>query len=127
MRPRRVVLVVDDQAITRDVVGAMLEAEDDVVVHTAPDGVAALHLAGEVRPDVVLLDVMMPGSDGFAVCRELHATYGADAPRVVMLTARSDEEARRAAEEAGAVAYLVKPFSARDLFRAVDGEPVRGA
>src|SRR3954452_9130676 len=108
MRARRVVLIVDDEAMTRDVVEAMLELED-VDVHTAHDGEAALRMAAEVRPDLVLLDIMMPGVDGISVCRRLHETYGADAPRVVMLSARADEEARVSATEAGATAYLVKP------------------
>jgi CheY-like chemotaxis protein len=121
---RRVVLVVDDEALTRDVVGAMLELED-VDVHTAHDGESALAMAEEVRPDVVLLDVMMPGVDGVEVCRRL--TSNGLRTRVVMLTARADEESRRAAAEAGASAYLVKPFSAVDLFRVVDEGHPRGA
>ena len=124
MSPRRVVLVVDDEEITRDVVGAMLEIED-VEVHTAHDGESALALAEDVRPDLVLLDVMMPGLDGFEVCRRLSG--GPGAPRIVMLTARADAASRQAAADAGAVGYLVKPFSAMDLFKAVDGERARGA
>jgi two-component system response regulator ResD len=126
VRARRVVLVVDDQAMTRDMVGAMLE-HDEVEVHTAHDGPSALALAATVRPDVVLLDVTMPGDDGFAVCRTLRETYGDFAPRVVMLTGRADDASREAAVEAGAAAYLVKPFSAYDLFRVVDEEAARGA
>lgn len=125
MRARRVVLVVDDEAITRDVVEAMLELED-VEVHTAHDGESAITMAADLRPDLVLLDVMMPGLDGIGVCRQLHESYGPDTPRVVMLTAKRDEPTRQAAAEAGAAAYLEKPFSAIDLFRVVDGEPIRG-
>ena len=124
MPPRRVVLVVDDEAITRDVVEAMLELED-VEVHTAADGATALAAAERIRPDLVLLDVMMRGESGIDVCRRLTATV--HPPRVVMLTGRADEAARNAAAEAGAAAYLVKPFSAVDLFRVVDEEPARGA
>ena len=124
MRKRRVVLVVDDEAITREVVQAMLEL-DHVDVHAVGDGESALAAARAVQPDVVLLDVMMPGMDGFEVCRQLTAM--ADAPRVVMLTACSDDDARRTAEEAGAAGYLVKPFSAVDLFRVVDEGSPRGA
>ncbi|HEV2891484.1 MAG TPA: response regulator [Frankiaceae bacterium] len=118
---RRVVLVVDDEAITREVVTVMLGIEG-VEVHAAHDGEQALELARDVRPDLVLLDVMMPGIDGFEVCRRLRdpAATG-HRPRVVMLTAKSDEESRRVAAEAGAEAYLVKPFSAIDLFRVVEG------
>ena len=119
--PRRIVLVVDDEAITREVVEAMLELED-VDVHAAASGEDALEIAEKVRPGLVLLDVMMAGIDGFEVCRRLRA--GEDPPRVVMLTAKDDAESRRIAADAGADAYLAKPFSARDLFRVVDGEPV---
>jgi DNA-binding response OmpR family regulator len=119
--PRRVVLVVDDEAITREVVGAMLELED-VEVHVSPDGEDALLKAVEINPDLVLLDVMMPGIDGFETCRRLRAAPRP--PRVVMLTAKDDEHSRKVAADAGADAYLVKPFSARDLFRIVENEPV---
>jgi CheY-like chemotaxis protein len=125
MGTRRVVLVVDDEAITREVVEAMLGLED-VEVHTAHDGEAALAIAGDVRPDLVLLDIMMPGLDGIDVCRRLHEDHGIATPRVVMLTAKDDDASRRAAADAGAVAYLVKPFSAIDLFRVLDGEYSRG-
>ena len=124
MSARRVVLVVDDEAITRDVVGAMLQFED-VDVHTAHDADSALETARAVKPHVVLLDVMLPGTDGLEVCRRLTALP--DAPRVVMLTGRADDAARRAAAEAGASGYLVKPYSAVDLFRVVDEGGARGA
>ena len=118
---RRVVLVVDDEAITREVVEAMLALED-VEVHVSPDGEDALLRAEEINPDLVLLDVMMPGIDGFETCRRLRAA--ARPPRVVMLTAKDDARSRQIAADAGADAYLVKPFSARDLFRIVENEPV---
>jgi two-component system alkaline phosphatase synthesis response regulator PhoP len=126
MRARRVVLFVDDEVITRDVVEAMLD-RDDLELHTAHDGETALRIAGDVRPDLVLLDIMMPGIDGIDVCKQLHETYGTEAPRVVMLTARADDVSRRAALDAGASAYIVKPFSAIDLFRVVDEVVVRGS
>ncbi len=124
MPARRVVLVVDDEAITRDVVEAMLELED-VEVHTAGDGETALAVADDVRPDLVLLDVSLNGVDGIEVCRRLTARVAP--PRVVMLTGRADAASREAAAAAGASAYLVKPFSAVDLFRVVEGEPAHGA
>ena len=123
MSAPRVVLVVDDQEITREVVWAMLEHED-VEVHAAHDGPTALRMAGELEPDLVLLDVVMPGTDGIEVCRALRALPRP--PRVVMLTGKSDLSVRKAAAEAGAEAYLLKPFSAYDLFRVVE-EPARGA
>ena len=124
MARRRVVLVVDDQAITRDVVAVMLD-QDEVEVHAAHDGETALKQAALLRPDVVLLDVSMPGGlDGFEVCRRLRAEP--EPPRVVMLTGHDDAAYRRRAREAGAEAYLVKPFSAADLYAAVEREAARG-
>jgi CheY-like chemotaxis protein len=120
----RVVLVVDDEALTRDVVGAMLELED-VEVHVAHDGAQALEKAHEVHPDLVLLDVMMPGIDGVEVCRQL--TSNGEDTKVVMLTAKGDAKTRQAAADAGAVGYLVKPFSAVDLFKVIEEGPRRGA
>lgn len=120
---RRVVLVVDDDALTRDVVGAMLEL-DEVEIHAAHDGDSALKQAAELRPDLVLLDVSMPGVDGFEVCRRLR-TDGV--PRVVMLTGHADAASRKAAAEAGAVAYLVKPFSASELYAVVEQEAAGGS
>ena len=120
MADRRVVLVVDDEAITREVVAAMLEIEG-VEVHAAHDGATALEMAQDVRPDLVLLDVMMPGMNGIEVCRRLSGDT-----RVVMLTATADDDTRRAARDAGAEAYLLKPFSARDLYAVVE-ERVGGA
>jgi CheY-like chemotaxis protein len=120
---RRVVLVVDDDAITREVVGAMLEL-DDVEIHAAHDGDSALKQAAEVRPDLVLLDVSMPGVDGFEVCRRLRDD---GVRRIVMLTGHADDGSRATAAEAGAEAYLVKPFSAAELYAVVEREPADGA
>jgi CheY-like chemotaxis protein len=119
--PRRVVLVVDDEPITRDVVAAMLELED-VEVHTAANGAEAVERARDLHPHLVLLDVRMPDMDGLEACRRLRALD--DPPRVAMLTGTTDAASREAAAAAGAEAYLAKPFSARDVFRLVEGETV---
>lgn len=114
-------LVVDDEDITRDVVGAMLDGAQ-VVVRTASSGAEALAIARAEHPELVLLDVSMPGVDGFSVCREIKADGSLADTRVVMLTGRSDSGSRRAAADAGADGYLVKPFSARELFSLVEGD-----
>lgn len=102
------VLVVDDDQTIRDVLRAMLGFEGCHVVD-APDGESALVMADALRPDVVILDVTMPGMNGIDVCRLLKSR--ANPPRVVMLTARDRPEDERLGLDAGADAYLRKPFS----------------
>ena len=119
MRPRRVVLVVDDQAMTRDVVGAMLDGDDEVEVHTAPDAEAALALAESLRPDVVVLDVTMPEMDGFETLRRLRSLEGLDELPAIFLSARVLPEDVEAGRAAGAT-YLTKPFSAVALLNAIE-------
>jgi DNA-binding response OmpR family regulator len=106
------VLVVDDDATVSDVVRRYLErAGFDVTL--AGDGYGALRAAAEVRPDLVVLDLMLPGLDGLEVCRRLRAT-DPDLP-IVMLTALGDEGDRVAGLSIGADDYVAKPFSPREL------------
>lgn len=102
------VLVVDDDRTIRDVLRVMLGFEGCEVVD-APDGESALVMADALSPDVVILDVTMPGRSGLEVCRALKSR--ANPPRVVMLTARAHPEDVRLGMEAGADAYIRKPFS----------------
>ncbi len=126
-RPRRAVLVVDDDDRVRAVVRAVLEA-DDFQVAEAADGPSALEFLsaeseqasdggdGPARPNVLVLDVMMPGMDGIEVCRQIdHRTT-----KVLMLTAREDAATRDASAAAGADAFLAKPFSAVELLDAIE-------
>jgi DNA-binding response OmpR family regulator len=106
------ILVVDDEPHILDVVRAYL-ARDGHEVLTAADGDAALALAREAGPDLVVLDVMLPGRSGFEVLRELRAAGGA--PAVIMLTARDDVIDRVAGLEIGADDYVTKPFEPREL------------
>lgn len=87
-------------------------------VFTAQDGVAAINLAKEFEPHVVILDVMMPGMDGFEVCRILKTTFGNIA--VIMLTAKEDVEDRVKGLDLGADDYMVKPFSFKELMARID-------
>jgi DNA-binding response OmpR family regulator len=105
-------LVVDDDPTVGDVVGAYLERAG-FRVHRAADGAAALALAAEVDPDVVVLDLMLPGIGGLEVCRRLRL----EQPRVpvVMLTALGEEADRILGLEVGADDYVTKPFSPREL------------
>jgi two-component system, OmpR family, alkaline phosphatase synthesis response regulator PhoP len=105
------VLVVDDEAPLRDLVRGYLEREGFAVLTTG-DGLTALDLARRQAPDVVILDLMLPGLDGLEVCRRLRAFSAA---YVLMLTARAEEIDRILGLEMGADDYLTKPFSPREL------------
>lgn len=105
------VLVVDDDATVADVVRRYLE-HDGYAVQLAGDGETALRLAAEHEPDLVVLDLMLPGVDGLEVCRRLRAT--SDVP-IVMLTALGEESDRVVGLRLGADDYVTKPFSPREL------------
>jgi DNA-binding response OmpR family regulator len=105
------VLVVDDDMNVRDVVRRYLEHAGYRVV-VAGDGEQALALAHETDPDLVVLDLMLPGIDGYEVCRRLRQR--SQVP-VVMLTARGEEDDRIAGLQFGADDYVAKPFSPREL------------
>lgn len=113
--PGRMALVVDDEVVIRRLVRTVLEADDFAVVEAA-DGQQALDLVGDTKPAVVILDVMMPELDGVEVCRRLD--HGA--LKVVMLTARDDPELEARCREAGADAFLTKPFSSIQLLDVVE-------
>jgi DNA-binding response OmpR family regulator len=105
------ILVVDDEAPILDLVRGYLEREG-FTVDTVPDGPAGLAAVRAGNPDVVILDVMLPGLDGIEVCRQLRTFSDA---YVLMLTARSEEIDRIMGLTVGADDYLVKPFSPREL------------
>jgi len=112
----RIVLIVDDDEMIRRLVRTVLEADEYDVVE-ARNGDIALELANEAHPAVVLLDIMMPGIDGVEVCRRLDHT----AVKVIILTARDDPSLEDACREAGADAFLTKPFSSVELLDLVAG------
>ncbi len=109
------VLVVDDQPLNVKVLEAKLSSEY-YDVSTAADGAAAMEMIGEVKPDIVLLDVMMPGLDGFAVCRRIKADPALAHIPVIMVTALSDPGSRVRGLEAGADDFLIKPINDIALF-----------
>jgi two-component system response regulator ResD len=105
------VLVVEDDATVREVVQRYLEREG-IIVDAVADGLVALDHAESSWPDLVILDLMLPGLDGLEVCRRLRER--APVP-VIMLTARGDEDDRVVGLELGADDYIAKPFSPREL------------
>lgn len=107
--------MVDDDPNGSEVVPGYLERAG-LTVHRAADGPTALEAAARHPPDLVVLDLMLPGMDGLEVCRRLQAREcGAPPMAVVMLTAHGDEEERILGLEVGADDYVTKPFSPREL------------
>jgi len=114
------ILVIEDQADIRRLIRWALEFEHHEIFE-ANNGQAGLDLARRLCPDVVLLDVMMPGAlDGYQVCSLLRADAQLAQTPVIMLTARAREQDRQVGEQAGANAYLAKPFSPKALVEAVE-------
>jgi len=109
-----IILVVDDIAANRQTLRELLDAPDYLVLEAA-DGPAGLRLAAETPPDLVLLDVMMPGMDGFEVCRRLRADAHLAAVPVVMVTALDDQASRTTGIQAGADDFITKPFNRAEL------------
>jgi two-component system chemotaxis response regulator CheY len=114
------VLIVDDDPSIRKLVATTLEDVAGFELVEAADGDEALERAAQDAPAIVLLDIDMPGIDGYEACRRLRAEPATAEATVVMLTAAAGEEAERAAEEAGADLFLTKPFSPLELLRLVD-------
>ncbi|MBK8048229.1 MAG: response regulator [Anaerolineales bacterium] len=113
-REASTVLIVDDQSIGRDALeGVLLDQAYDL--HFAVDGLDALSKATTIVPDVILLDVMMPGMDGFEVCRHLRADPVLKEVPVIMVTALDDRDSRLRGIEAGADDFATKPFDRAEL------------
>jgi DNA-binding NarL/FixJ family response regulator len=112
------VLIVDDHPVVRQGLRALLEVQDGIeVAGEAGDGASALSLAAEQAPDVILLDLRLPGLDGIAVLGELKA-HGATA-RVLVLTSATDPASARAAVRSGAAGVLYKDVDPDALVRAI--------
>ncbi len=113
---RRVVVAEDESLIRMDIVEILRDNGFDVVGEAA-DGEAAVALAMELRPDLVIMDVKMPKMDGITAADKLNKEHIAP---VVLLTAFSQKELVERATEAGALAYVVKPFTPNDLLPAIE-------
>ncbi len=113
-----IVLVVDDEDMTRKLLRLMLE-RDGFTILEAEDGQQALDMIADSRPDLVILDVMMPNLDGFTACQILRTQpETADLP-IILLSARTQVEAVRAGLQAGADRYMTKPISKPELVQTI--------
>jgi DNA-binding response OmpR family regulator len=112
--PRQTILAIDDDKPILELVCKTLEAADFDVI-TSADPVAGLEIATKHRVDLIVLDVRMPGLNGFEVCRRLRATPSTAHTPIVMLTVDAAEPDRIAGLELGADDYIAKPFSPREL------------
>jgi two-component system, response regulator PdtaR len=111
------VLIAEDEAIIRLDLKEMLEEEGFDVVGEASDGEAAVRLARERTPDLVIMDIKMPGIDGLSAAERI---VSEDLAAVLILTAFSQRDLVHRAAEAGAIGYLVKPFQKSDLVPAIE-------
>ena len=119
------VLIVDDEKDLVDLVRYHLE-KDGLTCLEARDGETALQLASDHIPDLIVLDLMLPGVDGLEVCRKLRKDTKTAGIAIIMLTAKTDEVDRIVGLEMGADDYIVKPFSPRELVARVKAVLRRG-
>ncbi|MEV4557553.1 response regulator [Kitasatospora sp. NPDC049285] len=111
------IVIAEDEALIRLDLKEMLEEEGYTVVGEAGDGETAVRLVEELKPDLAILDVKMPVLDGLSAAERIHEAHLAP---VLMLTAFSQRELVDRARDAGAMAYIVKPFSKSDLVPAIE-------
>ncbi len=114
---REVIVLADDNADMREYLRRLLSSQYQV--HAVSDGAMALAAVREIRPDLVLTDVMMPVLDGFGLLRAIREDADTKATPLILLSARAGEESRVEGLQAGADDYLVKPFTARELLARV--------
>jgi len=114
MRTTPRILCVDDEPIVQQTLQALLGAEG-YELHFAPNGEEGLSMAASIKPDVILLDVMLPGKDGMTVCRELRSSTDLAEVPVLMITSLDDRATRLAGLDAGADDFITKPFDSLEL------------
>jgi len=113
------ILVVEDQDSIRRMIEALVSARGHAVTAVST-GTRAIDVAATDPPDMVLLDLMIPGHDGFEVCRRLRADPSTRSIPVIVISAMDDPEARTRATQAGATAFYTKPFSPIALLTEID-------
>jgi two-component system cell cycle response regulator len=117
MHQSKRILVVDDNATNLEIFNEMLG--DEYIVETASNGHDAIELAEKHRPRVVLLDVMLPGIDGYETCRRLRSLPNMRHARIIMVSAKAMPSEQEQGYDAGADAYVTKPFDESELLSAI--------
>jgi len=115
--PKKVLIAEDEPNIVLSLEFLLKGAGYEVAV--ARDGSEALKLTGTLRPDLIVLDVMLPSVNGFEVCRQVRGNRETKDTRILILTARGRESEVEKGMAAGANAYLTKPFATKELMKAV--------
>ncbi|MFH1753947.1 MAG: response regulator [Candidatus Omnitrophota bacterium] len=111
---KKKILLVDDEPALLDMVKMRLEANDYEII-TANDGEAGLELARKEKPDLIILDLMLPKMDGYKVCALLKRDTRYSSIPILMFTAKAQQEDMKMGEEAGANGYITKPFEPQAL------------
>lgn len=117
--PKKKILLIEDEPNMRELVKARLEQNGYTVV-TAGDGYQGIFMARKEKPDLIILDLMIPKMDGYTVCRTLKASSDFNNVPIVMFTARTAPDDRRRGAEMGADAYLTKPFEPSTLLAKIE-------
>jgi CheY-like chemotaxis protein len=112
------VLIVDDDPQTQDYLKTLLDKAGYKVL-LADDGESAMEMVVEHQPDLVLLDIMMPGAHGYSVCNRIKSNDITKRIKVIFLTAKSFPADKRQADQVGADGYLVKPVASEDLLKSL--------
>jgi two-component system alkaline phosphatase synthesis response regulator PhoP len=109
---KRKILIVDDEDMTRELLRRVIDRSKirNVSVMTAEDGEEALKMIDDERPDLILLDVLLPKMNGYDVCRQVRSISGYD-PHIIILTARGNSSDKQRAESIGANGFMTKPFN----------------
>ncbi len=115
----RTVLIVDDERDVNDILASLVKARDFDAVQRF-EGATVVDDVRTLKPDLVLLDLMLPDSDGFAICEQLKRTRETNLTPVVMVTSLNDPDHRLSGVRVGANGYLTKPFTPRQLFDSMD-------
>ena len=120
MQAKKRVLAVDDNELNLEIIKEILD--DEYNLKTATTGEEALEVAVDFRPDIILLDIMLPGTDGYEVCRQIRANPALRHIRIIMVSAKAMTSERIEGYEAGANVYIAKPFDGDELLKKVRNE-----
>ncbi|OHB84740.1 MAG: hypothetical protein A2Z38_11070 [Planctomycetes bacterium RBG_19FT_COMBO_48_8] len=120
MEAKKKVLAVDDNKLNTEIIKEILD--DDYNLKTVTTGEKALEVAVDFRPDIILLDIMLPGMDGYEVCQQIRANPDLRHTRIIMVSAKAMTSERIEGYEAGANVYIAKPFNGDELLTKIRKE-----